>query len=86
MPVTKGACEIIFKNEIKNAKDPEKKLQEVSQEYTDNFAGPYHAAARGFVDEVVFPENTRIKLIKAFDMLENKVDNLPKKKHGNIPL
>jgi len=83
---SKGACEIIFKNEIKNAKDPEKKLQEVSQEYTDNFASPYHAAARGFVDEVIFPENTRIKLIKAFDMLENKVDNLPKKKHGNLPL
>jgi propionyl-CoA carboxylase beta chain len=50
------------------------------------FANPYRAAERGFVDEVIKPEETRLKLIKAFKMLENKVDQLPKKKHGNIPL
>jgi propionyl-CoA carboxylase beta chain len=50
------------------------------------FANPYRAAERGFIDEVIVPEETRIKLIKAFKMLENKVDKLPKKKHGNIPL
>ena len=50
------------------------------------FANPYNAAARGYVDEVIEPEHTRLKLIKAFKMLENKVDTLPKKKHGNIPL
>ncbi len=82
----KGAVEIIFRNEIKASKDPEKTLQEKTDEYTEKFADPYRAANRGFVDEVIKPDETRIKLIKAFKMLENKVDNLPRKKHGNIPL
>ena len=82
----KGAAEIIFKNEIKNAADPEQKLQEKIDDYTETFANPYRAAERGFIDEVIKPEETRIKLIKAFQMLENKVVNSPKKKHGNIPL
>lgn len=82
----KGAAEIIFRNEIKNAADPEAKLKEKEAEYAELFANPYNAAQRGYVDEVIIPENTREKLIKAFKMLENKVDNLPKKKHGNIPL
>ena len=56
------------------------------QEYTETFANPYRAAARGFIDEVIKPEETRIKLIKAYQMLENKCVHLPKKKHGNIPL
>ena len=76
---SKGAVEIIFKKDINNAKDKEAKLEELTQEYDEKFASPYRAASRGFVDEVVFPENTRVKLIKAFKMLENKVDNLPKK-------
>ena len=50
------------------------------------FANPYNAAARGYVDAVIKPAETREKLIAAFKMLENKVDTLPKKKHGNIPL
>ena len=82
----KGAAEIIFKNEIKAAEDKEAKLQEKVDEYTEAFANPYKAAARGFVDEVINPENTRIKLIKAFKILEGKVVKLPRKKHGNIPL
>ncbi|MDH5366822.1 MAG: acyl-CoA carboxylase subunit beta [Cyclobacteriaceae bacterium] len=82
----KGAAEIIFKREIAAADDPEKKLQEKVDDYTGKFANPYRAAHRGYVDEVILPENTRTKLIKAFKMLENKVDKLPKKKHGNIPL
>ncbi len=82
----KGAAEIIFRNEIKESDDPDKKLQEKTDEYTQKFADPYRAAYRGFVDEVIKPNETRKKLIKAFKMLENKVDNLPKKKHGNIPL
>ncbi len=82
----KGAAEIIFKKEITEAADPQAKLQEKIDEYTDKFANPYKAAHRGFVDEVIKPEETRIKLIKAFKMLENKVDQLPKKKHGNMPL
>ncbi|MFM7177757.1 MAG: acyl-CoA carboxylase subunit beta [Bacteroidota bacterium] len=82
----KGAAEIIFRKEISEADQPEAKLKEKEKEYTDMFANPYKAAERGYVDEVIRPEETRQKLIKAFKMLENKVANLPKKKHGNIPL
>jgi len=82
----KGASEIIFKKEITESKDPAKKLAEKETEYAEKFATPYLAAERGFIDEVIEPKETRTKLIKAFAMLENKVVNLPKKKHGNIPL
>ena len=82
----KGAAEIIFKNEIAKADDPEAKLKEKELEYIGHFANPYRAAERGYIDEVIKPEDTREKLIKAFKMLENKVAKLPKKKHGNIPL
>lgn len=82
----KGAAEIIFKKEITEAKDPVLKLKEKEEEYIKHFANPYRAAERGYVDEVIRPEETRYKLIKAFSMLRNKVDKLPKKKHGNIPL
>ena len=82
----KGAAEIIFKNEIKSAKNPEQALINKEKEYADIFANPYRAAERGFIDDVIQPEQTRLKLIKAFAMLENKVSTLPKKKHGNIPL
>jgi propionyl-CoA carboxylase beta chain len=82
----KGAAEIIFRNEIKSADDSAAKLAEKEAEYAAIFANPYRAAERGFIDDVILPEQTRIKLIKAFAMLENKVVNLPKKKHGNIPL
>lgn len=82
----KGAAEIIFKKEIKEAKDPAAKLSEKEAEYAEMFANPYNAAARGYVDEVIRPDQTREKLIRAFKMLENKVETLPKKKHGNIPL
>lgn len=82
----KGAAEIIFRKEIKEAKDSDAKWKEKEAEYADLFAHPYNAAARGYVDEVIEPSSSREKLIKAFKMLENKVDVLPKKKHGNIPL
>jgi propionyl-CoA carboxylase beta chain len=82
----KGAAEIIFKKEIAEAANPEEKLQEKIDDYTAKFANPYRAAHRGFIDEVIIPSQTRQKLIKAFKMLENKVDKLPRKKHGNIPL
>lgn len=82
----KGAAEIIFKKEISEASDKEAKWLEKEKQYSDMFANPYRAAERGFIDEVIRPEETRIKLIKAFKMLENKVVNNPKKKHGNIPL
>ena len=82
----KGAAEIIFKHEIKAADDPQAKLAEKEAEYGAIFANPYRAAARGYIDEVIVPENTRKKLLRAFDMLQNKAAVLPKKKHGNIPL
>ncbi|HEX5002298.1 MAG TPA: acyl-CoA carboxylase subunit beta [Bacteroidia bacterium] len=82
----KGAAEIIFRKEITEAKDPAAKLKEKEKEYIDMFANPYKAAERGYIDEVIRPDATREKLIRAFKMLENKVASMPKKKHGNIPL
>lgn len=74
----KGAVEIIFKGDAD--------LKKRESDYIEHFANPYRAAERGYVDEVIKPEDTREKLIKTFGMLKNKVDKLPKKKHGNIPL
>ncbi|MBT1707691.1 acyl-CoA carboxylase subunit beta [Fulvivirgaceae bacterium PWU5] len=82
----KGAAEIIFKKEIAEAEDPAAKLDEKVAEYTQKFANPYRAAHRVYIDEVIYPDQTREKLIRAFAMLENKVVAQPKKKHGNIPL
>jgi propionyl-CoA carboxylase beta chain len=82
----KGAAEIIFKKEISTAENPQEKWLEKEKEYSDLFANPYRAAERGFIDEVIEPAETRIKLIKSFKMLENKVVQKPRKKHGNIPL
>jgi len=82
----KGAAEIIFKREIQLSDNPSAKLEEKISEYTEMFANPYKAAERGYIDEVIKPHETRGRLISAFKMLENKVDNSPKKKHGNIPL
>lgn len=82
----KGAAEIIFKREINAAADPESKWREKEALYSEIFANPYRAAERGFIDEVIEPSETRYKLIHAFKMLENKVVNNPRKKHGNIPL
>ncbi|MEM5564947.1 acyl-CoA carboxylase subunit beta [Psychroserpens sp. AS72] len=82
----KGAAEIIFKKEINASEDKEAKWKEKEAEYAKLFANPYSAAERGFIDEVILPKNTRRKLIKAFAMLEDKVIDRPKRKHGNIPL
>lgn len=82
----KGAAEIIFKKEISEAADPNAKWLEKENEYAEMFANPYRAAERGFIDDVILPEETRSKVIAAFEMLENKAEQLPQKKHGNIPL
>jgi len=82
----KGAAEIIFRKEIAQADDPEEALTTKVEEYTAKFANPYRAAHRGFIDEVIHPRDTRSRLIQGFDMLKNKVDKMPRKKHGNIPL
>jgi len=82
----KGASEIIFRKEIAQADDPQAMLASREAAYQTRFANPYQAARRGFVDEVIDPAESRRKLIRGFAMLENKVDQLPRKKHGNIPL
>jgi len=82
----KGAAEIIFKRDIKQAEDPEAVMKEKEQKYADKFAHPYRAAERGFIDEVIDPKDTRRKLIKGFYMLSNKKVIRPNRKHGNIPL
>ena len=81
-----GAVEIIFSKEIKAAKDPAAKKRELVEEYKGKFANPYVAAKRGYVDDVIEPSKTRFRLIRALEMLQNKRDSLPMKKHGNIPL
>lgn len=82
----KGAAEIIFRNDIKNSADPDATLAEKETEYRERFANPYEAAARGFIDEVIQPSETRQKVIEALRMLRNKAKRIPRKKHGNIPL
>ena len=81
-----GAVPIIFRKEIGEADDPEKKRDELVNEYQEKFSNPYRAAELGYVDEVIKPEETRPRLIVALEMLKNKVDTNPPKKHGNIPL
>lgn len=82
----KGASEIIFKREIEDAENPEEQLMEREAEYAEKFANPYRAAARGFVDEVILPRDTRRKLLKSFALLDKKKLRGPRRKHGNIPL
>lgn len=82
----KGATEIIFKKEIASAEDPTAKLAEMEAKYANKFANPYLAAERGYVDEIIEPQITRVKLLKSFAMLRNKQTRMPSKKHGNIPL
>ncbi len=81
-----GAVNIVFRKEIAEAEDPEEAKERLTQEYRDLFANPYVAAERGFIDDVIEPRETRPRLINALEMLANKRDMNPPKKHGNIPL
>ncbi len=81
-----GAVNIVFNKELKAAADKAAKRQELVDNYKENFANPYRAASYGFVDEVIKPEETRIKIIRALEMLQDKEEHLPYRKHGNIPL
>jgi len=83
---SEGAVNIIFRKELAKAKDPEKKRAELVEEYRTKFANPYIAASRGYIDDVIEPSTTRARLINALEMLNNKRDKNPPKKHGNIPL
>lgn len=81
-----GAVNILFREEIANSADPDETRQRLIREYSETFANPYVAAARGYLDDVIEPSMTRPKLIAALEMLQNKRDTNPPKKHGNIPL
>jgi propionyl-CoA carboxylase beta chain len=81
-----GAVNIIYRDVIAKSENPEETRRQLVAEYQDKFANPYVAAARGYIDDVIDPRNTRPMLIKALEMLKNKRDTNPPKKHGNIPL
>jgi propionyl-CoA carboxylase beta chain len=81
-----GAANIIFRKEISGADDPDAERDRLVEEYRKNFANPYKAAELGYIDQVIFPEETRPKLIQALLMLKNKKATIPDRRHGNIPL
>jgi propionyl-CoA carboxylase beta chain len=81
-----GAVNIVFRDEIANASDADAERARLVAEYEERFANPYIAAARGYVDEVILPSETRQRISTALSVLENKRQSLPPKKHGNIPL
>jgi propionyl-CoA carboxylase beta chain len=81
-----GAVNIVYRRELTAAADPEAVRKEKIEEFRDRFASPFVAAERGFIDDVIEPHETRPKVIRALRMLQNKVDTMPRKKHGNLPL
>jgi acetyl-CoA carboxylase carboxyltransferase component len=81
-----GAVNVVFRKEIEKATDPEGRRKDLIREYRDKFSTPYAAAERGFIDDVIEPAETRPRLIKALRMLSTKRENIPARKHGNIPL
>ena len=81
-----GAVNIIFRKELAEADDPEEMRKRLTTEYREKFANPWKAAELGYVDEVIRPSMTRIRIVQALEMLKDKRDENPPKKHGNIPL
>jgi acetyl-CoA carboxylase carboxyltransferase component len=81
-----GAVSVIFKREIAQSSDPKQRTQELIEDYREQFANPYFAAERGYVDDVIEPRQTRAALINALHMAQNKTVPRPQRKHGNIPL
>jgi len=81
-----GAVDIVFRKDIDSAEDKAAARQAKIDEYSERFANPYQAAERGYIDEVILPEDTRIRLIQALDACRGKRDTNPPRKHGNIPL
>jgi len=81
-----GAVNIVYRRELAAAKDQAAVRREKTEEFRERFANPFVAAERGYVDDVIEPRETRPRVIRALRMLENKVDTMPRKKHGNIPL
>jgi propionyl-CoA carboxylase beta chain len=81
-----GAVNIVFRKEIAKAEDPEATRLKLIEEYRNNFASPFKAAELGYIDQIIFPENTRPRLIKALKMLKDKKESIPERRHGNVPL
>ncbi len=81
-----GAVKILYRNEIKEATDPKALEKKLIDEYTDKFANPFVTASKGYIDAIIQPSETRPRIIEAFEMIENKRDSNPPRKHGNIPL
>jgi acetyl-CoA carboxylase carboxyltransferase component len=81
-----GAVEIVYRRELQNAADPVARRAELVNEYTEKYSNPYAAAERGYIDDVIDPADTRIKLIAGLSMLQSKREELPRRKHGNMPL
>jgi propionyl-CoA carboxylase beta chain len=81
-----GAVKIIFRDELEDAIDRDEELKRLTHEYEERFANPYVAASRGYLDDVIVPSETRPRVIAAFEMLQGKRDDVPRRKHGNIPL
>jgi propionyl-CoA carboxylase beta chain len=81
-----GAVNIVYRRELTAAENKEAVRQAKVEEFRDRFANPFVAAESGFIDDVIEPHETRPKLIRALRMLDTKVDSMPRKKHGNIPL
>ena len=83
---SEGAVNILYRNEMKKAQNPEETRTQKLAEYNDKFANPYVAASKGYIDEVIYPEETRAKICAALDFATNKREFTPPRKHGNIPL
>jgi len=81
-----GAVDIVYRREVQDAPDPEAKRAELVEEYVERFANPYVAAERGYIDDVIDPADTRGVLIRSLELLRSKREELPKRKHGNVPL
>ena len=81
-----GAVEIVYRRELADAADPEARRAELVKDYTQRLANPYLAAERGYVDDVIEPSQTRRKLIAGMRLLESKREEIPERKHGNVPL
>ena len=81
-----GAVNVVYREAIQTSEDPASKRKQLTEQYRETFANPYVAAARGFIDDIIIPSETRKKIIQALDLLKDKQDYIPQKKHGNIPL
>jgi propionyl-CoA carboxylase beta chain len=80
------AVNILYRSRLQESEDPVAERAELTAEYAERFANPYVAAARGYVDDVIDPRDTRAKVVHAFEMLRSKADSTPPKKHSNLPL